>query len=303
MDKIVRTHEKILDYLLKLRKNDPQLYFVTRRKNNKKRLDAGYWFLGNKNYLLLSFWDGQDWKEKVHNIAFGVESNNTSWIELVATDSLETTKFLKLIISKIGGFEKSGSKNKWFKKYSSTDYLANLDHFIHHTKPIIDALIKKHKPKDIDLLDENFFNHYTQKIIDLRKEKINDGVANKISRICWNTANWKFPSGSFGKSNSKSSYEFINGFGHEEWIFDKSKIIDGYHYSFLQSLNLKTNLHVGKNYNISLFAINNLNKKYFIGVLKNVECISPEESGRIYNIYKSRGWLKEMRMQNQKMNL
>lgn len=35
------------------------------------------------------------------------------------------------------------------------------------------------------------------------------------------------------------SYEVTPGFGHEEWIFDFTKLIDGYKYSFLQALNTK----------------------------------------------------------------
>ena len=59
-------------------------------------------------------------------------------------------------------------------------------------------------------------------------------VEEKIARICWNTNYWQKPSGKDGKS--KDTYELINGYGHEEWLFDKEKIIDGYHYSFLQGI-------------------------------------------------------------------
>lgn len=55
----------------------------------------------------------------------------------------------------------------------------------------------------------------------------------KISRICWNTNNWKRPSGSEGKSRVASSYENSVGFGHEEWLLDDSRVLpDGYHYGF-----------------------------------------------------------------------
>lgn len=71
-------------------------------------------------------------------------------------------------------------------------------------------------------------------------------IENKISKICWNSEGWKFPSGSKGKSVVSESYETKYGFGHEEWLFDKSRMIDGYHYAFLQPLNLKTDKHVAK---------------------------------------------------------
>lgn len=122
-----------------------------------------------------------------------------------------------------------------------------------------------------------------------KKEEIED----KIAKICWNSEGWKFPSGSKGKSVASTSFEVMHGYGYEEWLFDKSRIIDGYHYAFLQPLNLKSNKHVRKIYNIFLYAITN-GIKYFIGNIKNVYCISKTESKGIYMIYKRNGWLTEM---------
>lgn len=118
-------------------------------------------------------------------------------------------------------------------------------------------------------------------------------MEDKISKICWNTDGWKFPSGSKGKSVASSSFEAEYGYGHEEWLFDKSRIIDGHHYAFLQPLNLKSDKHVVKTYNIFLFTITE-GIKYFVGKIKNANCISKDESIDIYKIYKQKGWLKEM---------
>lgn len=126
-------------------------------------------------------------------------------------------------------------------------------------------------------------------------------MENKISRICWNAEDWKFPSGSDGKSASPKSFEAKYGYGHEEWLFNKSRVIDGYHYAFLQPLGLKSNRHVNKIYNIFLFTITNDirdNKiKYFVGEIKNTQCLSKNESKKIHKIYKQKGWLKEMKME------
>jgi hypothetical protein len=118
-------------------------------------------------------------------------------------------------------------------------------------------------------------------------------IENKLSKICWNTRNWKFPSGPGGKSPSSSSYESKYGFGHEEWLRDNSRIIDGFHFAFLQPLNLKTDRHVGKKYHIKLFTVLN-STKYFVGTINNAICISKEESKEVYKLYKKNGWLKEM---------
>jgi len=118
-------------------------------------------------------------------------------------------------------------------------------------------------------------------------------MENKISKICWNSEGWKFPSGSQGKSAASTSFEAKYGYGHEEWLFDRSRIVNGYHYAFLQPLNLKSDKHVDKTYNIYLFTITG-GIKYFIGQIKNSICISKAESSEIYKIYKQKGWLKEM---------
>ncbi len=284
MEKIIRIHEKVLDHLIRLRNSDTELFFVPRKINNQQRLDKGFWFIGNEYYLNVSFWNGMDWKEKIHNIGFVILHDNSTYLEFSAQDSEHKALFLKKAVDNIGGFKKDTSKNKWYKQYSNKDFLKNLDDFIANVKPLIDNLISKEKPEGIYMLDKEFYNNYTQKVIKLRQEQIVYGNKNKLARICWNKENWKFPSGSQGKSVSVDAYESDKGFGHEEWLFDKSRIIESYHFAFLQPLYLKSNKHDNKVYNISLFTINNLNKRYYVGEIKNVESITKEESQRIYQI-------------------
>lgn len=117
----------------------------------------------------------------------------------------------------------------------------------------------------------------------------------KIARICWNTKGWKRPSGSEGKSNSEGSYEKTLGFGHEEWLLDRSRIVNGYHYAFLQAMNTKSHKHDGRVYDIHLFAISPYKQKIYIGCLHNVHGITPEESKWVYKRYRKEGWIEEMK--------
>lgn len=120
----------------------------------------------------------------------------------------------------------------------------------------------------------------------------------KLSRICWNSNNWIKPSGNEGKSKNKDSYEYQYGFGHEEWIFDTNKIIDGYHYAYLQSIYNHGNRECV--YDISLYTIKSEgNKKirYWLGEIVDVEAVDAEESKRILKIYKEKGWYDEMKTQ------
>jgi len=128
----------------------------------------------------------------------------------------------------------------------------------------------------------------------------------KIARICWNNNYWISPSGRLGKSTDKDSYEYITGFGHEEWNFDTDKVIDGYVYGFLQQCNNKSDIHKGAIYNISFYSIEKINsyknKKWWLGKINSVEVISGDESKKIYNIYKKNGWLSEMEADLNKFN-
>jgi len=67
----------------------------------------------------------------------------------------------------------------------------------------------------------------------------------KIARICWNTDRWIKPSGPLGKSKNHDSYEFNYGFGHEEWLLDTTKLINGYHYGYLQAIGQHREKYIG----------------------------------------------------------
>jgi hypothetical protein len=124
----------------------------------------------------------------------------------------------------------------------------------------------------------------------------------KIARICWNTDYWQKPSGPEGKSKHKRAWEKLTGFGHEEWLLDTEKTIDGYHYAYLQAIGAHRDKYKGSQFNISLYSINNATKKrWWIGEIKNVIVTTPEESKRIYKIYEKNNWLKEMESQLQEV--
>lgn len=115
----------------------------------------------------------------------------------------------------------------------------------------------------------------------------------KITKLCWNEFGWVKPSGSHGKSSVKKTHENSFGYGHEEWLLDKSKIINGYHYGFIQPLNLKTNLHIGKQYKLWMYSFTN-KQKFIIGYIDKCERIDEKESIEVYKKYKNKGWLNEM---------
>ncbi|MBI5403383.1 MAG: hypothetical protein HY959_08260 [Ignavibacteriae bacterium] len=130
-------------------------------------------------------------------------------------------------------------------------------------------------------------------IIDYIKNNFNS-ESEKISRICWNTNRWRFPSGPEGKTKTKNTYESKYNYGHEEWLSNNTRPISGYNYGFLQTLNMISNRHIDKSYRIYLYTINDANERLLVGEIRNGWCISKAESVFVYNIYKRKKWIDEM---------
>jgi uncharacterized protein DUF3883 len=117
----------------------------------------------------------------------------------------------------------------------------------------------------------------------------------KCARICWNTNGWKAPSGMEGKSHSLDSHEGKYGYGNEEWLFDFKKLIDGYHYGFLQPINRGIKKYASEVLDVQLFTIDGATKtRYFVGQIKNLQVLTSDEADKIYQIYKQKGWLDKM---------
>lgn len=118
----------------------------------------------------------------------------------------------------------------------------------------------------------------------------------KIARVIWNKTGWVLPSGKPGKSQDKDSFEFQNGYGHDEWLFDNSKIIDGFHYGFLQPITRYRNVICAERFDILLYSIDGYSKiRYFVAKISNVEIICKEEAAKIKKRYADLGWLAQMK--------
>ncbi|HFI9378723.1 TPA: HNH endonuclease [Vibrio parahaemolyticus] len=115
----------------------------------------------------------------------------------------------------------------------------------------------------------------------------------KAARICWNNNGWKAPSGPEGKSKDKNSFEVNPGYGHEEWLLDFSKVIDGFKYSFLQGVNTKNQTYQGSVFYIELYTVVD-RKKLSIGHIKRAECLTRPEAEHAVLTYQHNGWFDVM---------
>lgn len=123
-------------------------------------------------------------------------------------------------------------------------------------------------------------------------------IEKRIARLTWNTNGWVKPSGPEGKSKNKDTHEGQFGYGHEEWLLDTSKLIDGYHYGFLEPIRKQQQAYVNKTYNVWLYTIDNISKKrYWVGEVNKVEVIDNSEAERVKDIYIQNEWHQEMKSQ------
>lgn len=124
----------------------------------------------------------------------------------------------------------------------------------------------------------NFIHEYKDTYLDI-VDSVFSEREKYFTRICWNTNGWKNPSGPEGKSTSKESFEGINGFGMEEWLFADQLYHEGYQYGFLQAIN-QSKPSVS-NFNVDLYSVEKTpsgSKVYWVSTIKNVEVIDEKEA-------------------------
>ena len=151
MSQMQEIHNEVFKLLMKEHTKDPELLYTFRKTNRQNRLDKGYWFLGNENYLSVSFWSGMDWMNKTPNIQFRVEKDYNCSFIFSAKDSnfklkLAKEKILPLFQSNLVNYGvdsiNRGSARVLIFKLGKGDYIKILKNFIDNIKNEIDKLIK-----------------------------------------------------------------------------------------------------------------------------------------------------------------
>lgn len=142
-----------------------------------------------------------------------------------------------------------------------------------------------------------FINTHSEKY-DKIVEEVWNVNQKRIARLAFNTNGWILPSGIYGKSTHPDSHEARHGYGHEEWLFDTGKLIDGYHYGFLEPIRKQQSAYVEKKYDVWLYTIDGISgRRYWIGEILNVEVLNSEHALKTMSIYKNKGWHHEMENQ------
>jgi predicted ATP-binding protein involved in virulence len=135
-------HEAVFNYLMAEHNKDKgKFFFITRKINRSNKFNEGYWFLGNDNYLAVSFWTGMDTLNRTPRIYFKVKSNGETSIEFRNADVRNHYDFFHPdLIKEIGAIE---TPNGYSKKLPGQSFIFDLFLFINNEKKIIDSYIGK----------------------------------------------------------------------------------------------------------------------------------------------------------------
>jgi len=126
---------------------------------------------------------------------------------------------------------------------------------------------------------------------------------NKYCRICWNTRNWRLPSGDARRIEFGDSYVAVYGFGHEEWLFNFEWLLSGYDpddqheykYGFLQPISKYRDLYVGETFSILLYTVDLSQSTRAVACINNAYVPSVGELSWVLEHTREKGWLDLMR--------
>jgi len=189
-------HEEIFNKLLEYKKEYPDFTFYTRRRNTHQRLEKGYWFLGNENYINIPLFNVGDKDNNTQTIGFVYEPNkNKSFIEIVYKNVIDITeneyKFYQELVDFLPNKEQKGNQNRYWYIFKNDDVYQNLDYYITEFRNKCIALLKKYHLEDKYLISESQFKKYLEQINNYKNQKM----------IVENDSSYIKPSGEYIKEN------------------------------------------------------------------------------------------------------
>lgn len=126
----------------------------------------------------------------------------------------------------------------------------------------------------------------------------------RLTRISFNSADWRHPTGEAGQSESAETYNRKYGFGHEDWLFRSDWVIDGWRYGFVQGVNKShaSLVEAGEPTDLTLFTIEPDKRRRYVATIEAVECLNDQQADDALEAFKLRGWHDAMREEIEEVN-
>jgi len=243
LESIIDINEIVYDFLEEFRLQEigygRDFHYTFRKSNQRNRLSEGYWFHGNESYLVVSFWNGTDWKNKTPNILFRITVDGRTFLSITTKDSIKKAELaLKYFVEPLG-LQPDG-KDRWSKEFSFADYMESLKKFLGNEKIIIDrivsqnqsALVSEDESNSIDFIRKSEFAKWLENIKHYRE---NDGL-NKMPFSLTEFSVQKYTpieSTDFGRLTKSTSFIIIvgeNGSGKSSVLKSLATALGNKHY-------------------------------------------------------------------------
>lgn len=121
----------------------------------------------------------------------------------------------------------------------------------------------------------------------------------RITRIAYNSAQWRKPTGEARVQEIEGTYNNVNGFGHEDWLFRNEWLIDGWRYAFLQGVakSHKKLVREQRPFDLSLYTVQNDKQRRYVAAIDAAECLDDRQAEAALNIFERRGWFDQMKVE------
>jgi hypothetical protein len=86
----------------------------------------------------------------------------------------------------------------------------------------------------------------------------------KLARISYNSSEWRKPTGEAQKYEAPGTYNYQNGFGHEDWLFRSDWLLDGWRYAFIQGVNKARLKYLNQPIDLTLYTIDSEKRCRFV---------------------------------------
>lgn len=118
----------------------------------------------------------------------------------------------------------------------------------------------------------------------------------RITRISYNSAGWRHPTGEAAGQELKGTYNNLHGFGHEDWLFRNDWVIDGWRYAFIQGVNKgrKTLLKEQTPFDVTLFTVEPDKRRRYVAKISEAEALDDQQATDALQAFREAGWLKLM---------
>ena len=141
------------------------------------------------------------------------------------------------------------------------------------------------------VLDE----YFPAEMRDAVMPSVRRGAGRFLTRLCWNSAAWRVPTGEAARAES-GTYAVEHGVGHEEWLGRHDWLVDGeWRYGFLQGVNSSRAARQGQVVDVTLFSRPPDGGVVYVGRLHRGEILTADQAREAVTAAASRGWLETMR--------